>query len=60
MINITKLVKWNISHPYTQRIGYCELTEKVELYRWRGKVARLHAQIRTEIDKTALPLDEEE
>lgn len=59
MPNITKLVKWNLSRPLEQRIGYLDLIRKTELYRCQGNLKGIQAQIHQEITQnTPDPTDQ--
>ena len=52
MLNVSKLVRWNLSQPYEKRKAYLELVETLEFAKSpsnRGALAALHCQINIEI-----------
>jgi len=56
-MSITKLVRYNLSKPFEQRIGYLDLLEKTETYKIRGNLMALHTQIHEEIDAAKPSVD---
>lgn len=49
-MNIQKLVKWNLTQPYSKRIAADELAERISVARDIANARALHRQIRAEVE----------
>lgn len=51
MININKLVRWNLKQPdFSKRVGYMDLIQHTSNYAMRGRVMALHVKVKKEIE----------